>query len=44
MPEAMWVMEVKNFGPLIVTMDSTGNSRYDEVRAKAGKAIEALGY
>lgn len=28
MPEAMWNLKVKNFGPLIVAMDSHGNSLY----------------
>ncbi len=32
MPEAVWELEVKNFGPLIVTMDSTGGNLYQEVR------------
>jgi len=34
-PEAIWVLEVKNFGPLIVGMDSQGKSIYREVREKA---------
>lgn len=29
MPEAMWNLKVKEFGPLIVAMDSHGNSLYD---------------
>ena len=29
MPEAMWNLKVNNFGPLIVAMDSEGNSLYD---------------
>jgi fumarate hydratase subunit beta len=29
MPEAMWNLKVKDFGPLIVAMDSHGNSLYD---------------
>lgn len=29
MPEAIWNLKVKNFGPLIVAMDSHGNSLYD---------------
>jgi hydro-lyases, Fe-S type, tartrate/fumarate subfamily, beta region len=35
-PEAVWELEVKDFGPLIVTMDSTGGNLYQEVR-KANK-------
>lgn len=42
MPEAMWVLEVEEFGPFIVTMDSTGESRYDEVLDKAMQKIEEL--
>ena len=44
MPEAMWVMEVADFGPFIVAMDCKGNSLYDNVRASGHKAIEAKGY
>ncbi|PKK85443.1 MAG: hypothetical protein CVT48_05380 [Thermoplasmata archaeon HGW-Thermoplasmata-1] len=29
MPEALWVFRVENFGPLIVAMDSHGNSVYE---------------
>ena len=29
MPEAIWNLKVKDFGPLIVAMDSDGNSLYD---------------
>lgn len=36
-PEAMWVVEVKDF-PVVVTMDAHGNSLHDEV-AKKSKAI-----
>ena len=28
MPEAVWIFKVENFGPLIVAMDSKGNSIY----------------
>ena len=28
MPEAVWILEVNEFGPLIVAMDSTGQSLY----------------
>ena len=34
-PEAIWVLEVKDWGPLIVAMDSHGNSIFKEVREKA---------
>ncbi|MEB3807026.1 MAG: FumA C-terminus/TtdB family hydratase beta subunit [Desulfurococcales archaeon] len=45
-PEAVWVFEVENFGPLIVTIDSTGKNYYEErlkkVRENAEKVIEEL--
>jgi tartrate/fumarate subfamily iron-sulfur-dependent hydro-lyase beta chain len=31
MPEAIWVFEVKEFGPLVVAMDSTGQSLYQKL-------------
>ncbi|AGK61647.1 fumarase, class I beta subunit [Archaeoglobus sulfaticallidus PM70-1] len=37
MPEAVWVFEVENFGPLIVGIDSHGNSLY----ARINDSIEA---
>ncbi len=35
MPEAMWVVEVEDFGPLTVTVDSTGRNLYLEVLESA---------
>jgi len=32
MAEAMWLMKANNLGPLIVAMDSNGNSLYENVR------------
>lgn len=29
MPEAMWVMRVKNFGPLIISIDTKGNNLFE---------------
>jgi fumarate hydratase subunit beta len=31
MPEALWVLEAEGFGPLIVAMDSHGNSLYSHI-------------
>lgn len=42
MPEAMWVLEADKFGPFVVTMDSKGNSRYNDVKAKARKIAEDI--
>ncbi len=41
-PEAVWVFRVEEFGPLVVTMDSHGNSIYDEVDEKAKKNLEGI--
>lgn len=35
MPEAMWVFEVQDLGPLQVSMDSYGGNLYDDVRKQA---------
>ena len=31
-PEAMWVLRVRNFGPLMIMIDSTGRNFYEERR------------
>jgi fumarate hydratase class I len=40
-PEAMWVIEVKDF-PAVVTMDSHGGSLHAEIAARSKSALEAL--
>lgn len=43
-PEAIWVLKVNEWGPLIVAMDSYGNSIFREVRERAlNKMHEILG-
>jgi L(+)-tartrate dehydratase beta subunit len=32
MPEALWVTRVKNFGPLIISIDTHGNNLFDQNR------------
>lgn len=39
-PEALWVLEVENFGPLTVTIDSTGRNLYDEILEDAKRRLE----
>ncbi len=34
MPEALWIMEVERFGPLIVSIDATGENLFEQVRTK----------
>jgi fumarate hydratase subunit beta len=47
MPEAIWVLNAKGFGPLTVGIDAHGNSLYDAVNAKVKdnekKARDRLG-
>jgi fumarate hydratase subunit beta len=40
-PEAMWVIEVKDF-PVVVTMDSHGGSLHEQIEQSSRKALEAL--
>jgi fumarate hydratase subunit beta len=40
MPEAVWVLRVKEFGPLIVGIDAKGRDIFAEVREKAEKVFE----
>ena len=40
-PEAMWVIEVKDF-PAVVTMDAHGNSLHAEVEKKSKAALDEL--
>jgi fumarate hydratase subunit beta len=34
MPEALWILEVEEFGPLTVAIDSHGNNLFEEVKNK----------
>ncbi len=42
MAEAMWVFEVEDFGPLVVTIDSEGRNLYDQVMAEARRRMEEI--
>jgi L(+)-tartrate dehydratase beta subunit len=46
-PESLWKFRVKNFGPLLVSMDSHGGSLYTQVnqaaRGKRAAALASLG-
>ena len=41
MPECLWKFRVRNFGPLFVTMDSTGASTYEDVASHVAANREA---
>ncbi|MGI6075969.1 MAG: FumA C-terminus/TtdB family hydratase beta subunit [Pyramidobacter sp.] len=42
MPEALWDLEASEFGPLVVSMDSHGNSIYKILKTNALKKLETL--
>jgi len=41
-PEAIWVLKVRRFGPLIVAIDSHGNSIFNEVEENVMKALNEI--
>jgi L(+)-tartrate dehydratase beta subunit len=42
MPECLWKFRVRDFGPLIVAMDSHGESLYRDVKEEAQARLDAL--
>jgi fumarate hydratase subunit beta len=42
LPEAIWVFEVKQFGPLLVTMDSQGRDYRESIRNRAKATLSRL--
>lgn len=42
MPEALWVLEVKEFGPLVVGIDAHGRSLFHEVQKQAEENLDKL--
>jgi len=42
MPEAVWIFEVENFGPLVITMDSHGNSLHRDVRNRVMDRLKGM--
>ncbi len=40
MPDAMWILEVENLGPLTVVIDSKGRNFYDEIYKEARRRID----
>ena len=41
-PEAMWVFDVENFGPLVVTIDPTGKNFYAEADERRKKVVDEI--
>lgn len=44
MPECLWKFRVKDFGPLVVAIDSHGNSLYQQVKSQAAARIAAMNF
>ena len=42
MPEAVWILEARELGPMTVAMDSHGGSIYSEVKRRAEKRLKEL--
>jgi fumarate hydratase subunit beta len=42
MAEAVWELQLQDFGPLVVAMDSSGRSLYEDVGKKVAKELETL--
>ncbi len=42
MPEAMWVLEVEKFGPLLIAIDSRGENLHKRVMNEASKRFERI--
>ncbi len=42
MPEAMWVMRVKKFGPLIISIDTKGNNLFEINKKRFNRRKEAV--
>ena len=40
--EAVWVLDVTDFGPLTVTMDAHGGDLYENVRSRVSENIKAM--
>lgn len=41
-PEALWRLEVENFGPLIVTIDSKGRNLHEELKLRVKENLDAI--
>jgi len=42
MPEAMWILEVEDFGPLIVAIDAHGNNLFEDVQKKVEESKQKI--
>lgn len=42
MPEAMWILDVEDFGPLTIAIDTHGNNLFEDVQTKAETKKQAI--
>jgi len=42
MPEAMWTLEVEDFGPLTIAIDAHGNNLFETIKTKAEKEKQII--
>ena len=42
MPEALWILQVEDFGPLTVAIDTHGNNLFESVQTKAESKKQAI--
>jgi fumarate hydratase subunit beta len=42
MPEALWILQVKDLGPMIVSIDSHGNNLHELLMIKVRKRVEMI--
>ena len=42
MPEAMWVLEVEDFGPLTIAIDAHGNNLFENIQTKVEKEKQKI--
>ncbi len=43
-PEALWIIKVENFGPLMITIDSTGENFYEKKAEEIKKRLKEIVY
>jgi fumarate hydratase subunit beta len=43
-PDAVWILEVDQFGPLIICMDACGNNLFSNVQTNAAKNMLKIGW
>ncbi|MBN1803106.1 MAG: fumarate hydratase C-terminal domain-containing protein [Candidatus Lokiarchaeota archaeon] len=41
-PEALWLFEVRDFGPMIIAIDSTGQSIYNQVKQETSNRLKLV--